>query len=124
MSSTGSSAKVKVRVFSLEKVHPQTLDELIKALESKQLPYPPRLTKYEIARIVAARAKQLAMGAKPLIDVSKLGTYDPVLIALEELRQGKLPFIIVRTLPDGRKIEIKLSDLQKLEREYNFAIEY
>jgi len=116
--------KAKVRIFSLEKNYPRTLEELIELLEKNKLPYPPRLTKYEVARIVAARAKQLAMGAKPLVDVSSLGTYDPVLIALEELRQGKLPFIVVRTLPDGRKIEIKVSELQRLERELGFAIEY
>ncbi len=118
------SERSRVRVFSLEKVYPRTIQDLIDLLEREKLPYPPRLTKYEIARIVAARAKQLAMGAKPMIDVSKLGIYDPVLIALEELRQGKLPFIVVRTLPDGRKIEIKVSELQRLEREFGFTIEY
>jgi DNA-directed RNA polymerase subunit K len=118
------SRRSKVQVFSLENVKLESIQELIEALEKKLLPYPPRLTKYEIARIVAARAKQLAMGAKPLIDVSKLNTRDPVIIALEELKQGKLPFIVVRTLPTGRKIEIKVQDLQKLEKEYGFGLPY
>ncbi len=118
------SRRSKVQVFNLENVKLESVQELIEALEKKLLPYPPRLTKYEIARIVAARAKQLAMGAKPLIDVSKLNTRDPVIIALEELKQGKLPFIIVRTLPTGRKIEIKVQDLQKLEKDYGFGLPY
>lgn len=100
------------------------IDQLIEDILKRKLPYPPRLTKYEIARIIAARAKQLAMGAKPLIDVSKLNTRDPVLIAFEEFKQGKLPFIIVRTLPSGRKIEISLSEMQKLEKKLGFSNYY
>ncbi len=125
MSSSSTTTKSsKVRVFNLEENFPKTIEELISALEKRSLPFPPRLTKYEIARIVAARAKQLAMGAKPMIDISNLGTYDPVIIALEELKQGKLPLIISRRLPTGRRIEIKVQDLQKLEREYDFGIPY
>ncbi len=116
--------KTKTMSFSLEKVHPQTIQELIESLEKGRLPYPPRLTKYEIARIVAARAKQLAMGAKPMIDTSNIGTYDPIIIALEELKQGKLPFVVVRTLPSGKRVEIRVPELQRLEREFNFATEY
>lgn len=101
-----------------------TITDLIDALAKKQIPYPPRLTKYEIARIVAARAKQLASGAKPLVDPKEVGSNDPVIIALAELREGKLPIVIVRTLPNGRRIEVKLKDLQKLEHELNFALPY
>lgn len=78
--------------------------------------YPPRLTRYEVARVVAARALQLAMGARPLIDVSALDNKDPVLIALEEFRQGKLNFSIIRQLPDGKTIKLELKDLMELEK--------
>ncbi len=88
---------------------------LKKALADRTL-YPPRLTKYEVARVVAARALQLAMGAQPLIDVSSLENKDPVLIALEEFRQGKLNFSIVRQLPDGKTIKLELKDLMELEK--------
>ncbi|MFN7105734.1 MAG: DNA-directed RNA polymerase subunit K [Pyrobaculum sp.] len=92
------------------------LAELLeKALIKREL-YPPRLSKYEIARVVGARATQLAMGAQPLVDIQQLGTTDPVLIALEELRQGMLDFIIVRELPDGRTIRINLRQLLELEK--------
>ncbi len=121
---SSSSRSSKVQVFRLEENFPKTIDDLISSLEKRILPYPPRLTKYEIARIVAARAKQLAMGAKPLIDISKLSTCDPVIIALEELKQGKLPLIINRKLFTGRRMEIRVQDLQKLEKEYDLGLPY
>ncbi|MFN3804244.1 MAG: DNA-directed RNA polymerase subunit K [Pyrobaculum sp.] len=88
---------------------------LEKALIKREL-YPPRLSKYEIARVVGARATQLAMGAQPLVDIQQLGTTDPVLIALEEIRQGMLDFIIVRELPDGWTVRISLRELLELEK--------
>ncbi len=62
---------------------------------------PKRLTKYERARIVAARALQLALGAYPFIDVSSLRTRDPVIIAERELEAGILPIMIRREKPNG-----------------------
>ncbi len=62
---------------------------------------PKRLTKYERARIIAARALQLALGAHPLIDISSLGTKDPVIIAEKELEEGVLPILIKREKPNG-----------------------
>ncbi len=96
-----------------------TINDLIKG----KLTYPPRITKYELARIVAARAKQLAMGAQPLINPQELGTFDPIDIAMEEIRRGGLlPFIIVRTLPNGKHVRIKLKDLLNLSREFDVKI--
>jgi len=61
---------------------------------------PPRLTRFEKARIVGARALQIAMGAPILIKPSKASS-NPIDIALEELERGVLPMTIRRTLPDG-----------------------
>lgn len=88
---------------------------LEKALVKREF-YPPRLTKYEVARIIGARAIQLAMGAQPLVDVQEIGTTDPVLIAMEELRRGLLDFIIVRESPDGKTVRIRLKELLELEK--------
>lgn len=98
----------------LEKTH-RLVQLLEKALEKRDF-YPPRLTKYEIARIVGARAMQLAMGAAPLVDIKEVGTTDPVIIAMEELRRGLLDFIVVRELPGGETIKIRLRDLLELEK--------
>jgi DNA-directed RNA polymerase subunit K len=61
-----------------------------------------KLTKYEKARIISTRALQLAMGAPPLIDLSKYnGPLDPISIAEEELRLKLLPITIRRRFPNG-----------------------
>ena len=95
---------------------------IINDLVKGKLTYPPRITKYELARVVAARAKQLAMGAQPLINPQELGTYDPIDIAIEEVRRGLLPFIIVRTLPNGKHLRIRLKDLLDLSRNFDVKV--
>jgi DNA-directed RNA polymerase subunit K/omega len=69
---------------------------------------PPRLTRFERARIVGARALQLAYGAPPLIKVMP-EMKDPIHIAAAELERGVLPIIIRRTLPDGTAQDIPLA---------------
>lgn len=98
----------------LERIN-KLVELLDKALIKREL-YPPRLTKYEVARIIGARAMQLAMGAEPLVDVHEVGTADPVLIAMEEFKRGLLDFIIVREFPDGRAIRIRLKEILELEK--------
>jgi DNA-directed RNA polymerase subunit K len=50
------------------------------------------LNKYELARLISARASQLFFGAPPLIKVSSDDTY--ISIAERELEQGVLPLSI------------------------------
>ncbi|MGA7469808.1 MAG: DNA-directed RNA polymerase subunit K [Halobacteriota archaeon] len=52
-----------------------------------------KLTRYERARIVGARALQISMGAPTLIESS---TADPIDMALEELKKGVIPITIKR----------------------------
>ena len=67
-----------------------------------------RITKFEKARVIGTRANLIAMGSKPMIDMTQFICSDPIKIALEELRQKKLPMIITREFPDGETKEIKL----------------
>ncbi|MCS7120306.1 MAG: DNA-directed RNA polymerase subunit K [Nitrososphaerota archaeon] len=67
----------------------------------KEIIGPPKLTRFEMARIVGARALQIAMGAPVLIKPSKKNA-SPIDIAIEELKRGVLPITIRRTLPDGK----------------------
>lgn len=66
-----------------------------------------KLTVYEIARIISARALQLAMGASSLIDISTLkeDQLNSISIAEEELKRGLLPITIRRRFPNG-KVEL------------------
>jgi len=59
---------------------------------------PKRLTRFERARIISARALQLSMGAPPLIDVSKVSEKDPIVIAEMELEEGVLPITVARKI--------------------------
>ena len=71
----------------------------------------PRLTKYEMVRLLGERIKQLTMGAKPLVKNIQDLTYDQ--IAMEELKLNMIPFKIKRPLPN-KKIEIwSISELNK-----------
>ncbi len=71
---------------------------------------PPKLTRFERARIAGARALQISLGAPILVEVPPKMT-DPVDIALIELKEGILPITIRRTLPDGTHQDIALQDL-------------
>jgi len=76
--------------------------------ERKILIGPPRLTRFEKARIVGARALQIAMGAPLLIDPSDAPSTS-IDIALRELENRILPITIRRTLPDGTYQDIPIN---------------
>jgi DNA-directed RNA polymerase subunit K len=54
-----------------------------------------RYTKYEKARIIGARALQIAMGAPVLIDTPE-GMADPIDIALLEFEKKVTPLTVIR----------------------------
>ncbi len=66
-----------------------------------------KLTKYERARLVGARALQIAMGAPLLLDLNEEDlekiNYNPIEIAKIELEKGILPITIKRPMP--KKVE-------------------
>jgi DNA-directed RNA polymerase I, II, and III subunit RPABC2 len=71
----------------------------------------PFLTKYEKTRVLGERAKQINGGAKPFIETGPT-IIDGYLIALAELEQRKIPFIIRRPLNNGGSEYWKLRDLE------------
>lgn len=79
------------------------IDELHKTL--------PFLTKYEKTRILGQRAKQINDGATPFVKVPE-GVIDGYLIAIKELEEKKIPFIIRRPLPNRGSEYWHLEDLQ------------
>jgi len=68
---------------------------------------PRKLTRFEKARVVGARALQIALGAPVLIEIDP-GSLSPIDIATEELEARALPISIRRTLPDGTSQNIPL----------------
>jgi len=62
--------------------------------------YQKELSRFEIARLIAARAIQIAMGAPIFVKLSKEDlekiNYDPTEIAWIELEKGVLPLVVKR----------------------------
>lgn len=80
-----------------------------------------RYSKYEIARILGARALQLSMNAPLLLKIDKETLekirYDPLKIAEMELRAGILPITVKRPLPQKMYIEDQEEELKKDTKE-------
>jgi len=72
----------------------------------------PILSKYEYSRVLGQRAAQIESGSKPYIEVDP-NIIDGYIIALQELREKKIPIIIRR--PIGKSFEYwRLKDLEIL----------
>ena len=71
----------------------------------------PMMTKYEKTRILGQRAKQINDGASPFVKVPE-GVIDGYLIALKELEEKKIPFIIRRPLPNRGSEYWMVEDLE------------
>jgi hypothetical protein len=73
----------------------------------------PFITRYEKARILGERAKQINSGAKPFVDLEP-NVIDGYVIALKEFEEKKIPFIIKRPLPNGGVEYWRFEDLEVL----------
>lgn len=74
----------------------------------------PIMSKYEIARILGVRTKQINSGASIYVKTSE-NIIDGYYIALQELKEKKIPFIIRRPIPGGKSEYWNVSDLELLE---------
>jgi len=73
----------------------------------------PFLTKYEKARILGQRAKQIETGSRPFVNVPE-NVIDSYVIAELELQQKRIPFIIRRPIPGGACEYWNLKDLEMI----------
>jgi DNA-directed RNA polymerase I, II, and III subunit RPABC2 len=73
----------------------------------------PYLTKYEKARILGQRAKQINSGALPFVKVPE-NVIDGYIIAELELKEKRIPFIIRRPLPNGGSEYWSIKDLEDI----------
>ena len=62
-----------------------------------------RLTRFEVARLVGARALQISLGAPVLVKTDEI---DPIKIAKLEFRQKIIPITIKRRLPSGEEMVV------------------
>jgi DNA-directed RNA polymerase subunit K/omega len=73
----------------------------------------PFLTKYERARILGQRAKQIESGSEPFVNIPE-SVIDGHIIAEIELKQKRIPFIIRRPLPNGSFEYCHFRDLENI----------
>lgn len=103
----------------LNKYHTDKLfisnNEIQKACTMTQKDTQDWLSRFEIARILSFRTRQLIEGAEPYINnVDHLSEYE---IAKQEMTNKKLPFILKRPLPNGTFVYRKLHQLDILTSE-------
>jgi len=96
-------------VESLSKVVRDDEGNIIDPLHRTQ----PFITKYEKARILGERAKQINAGSRPFVAIDE-SVIDGYLIALKEFEEKKIPFIVKRPMPNGGCEYWKLQDLEIL----------
>ena len=96
-------------VLNLSKVVRDIKNNIIDDLH-KTLPF---LTKYEKTKILGQRAKQINNGAKIFVK-SDENIIDGYLIAIMELEQKRIPFIIRRPVPGGACEYWKVADLENI----------
>ena len=73
----------------------------------------PFITKFEKAKILGERAKQINAGAQPMVQIED-EILDGYLIALKEYEERKIPMIIRRPLPNGGSEYWRFADLELL----------
>lgn len=80
-----------------------------------------QFTKYETARILGARALQIAMDAPLLLKIPeeelKIMKYDAIKIAEKELNEDVLPISIDRPMPDRREEKLRAIKVEKINDE-------
>tara|TARA_Y100000310_G_scaffold342688_1_gene446935 strand:+ start:4105 stop:4311 length:207 start_codon:yes stop_codon:yes gene_type:complete len=66
-----------------------------------------KITRFERARIISARALQLALGAPPLIKPTNEST--PYILAKTEFEDKVLPLSVLRRFPNGKVAVLDLN---------------
>jgi len=85
-------------------------DDITKYVPSEQRQSKPVMTKYERVRILGERARQISLGAKPMM--KNTNNMDPKEIARAELNAGMIPFFIERIIPGGKIERWRVAELK------------
>jgi DNA-directed RNA polymerase subunit K/omega len=100
----------------------QPFDECGKVLSSLDKPKVSKLlmTKYEFDLIISSRTTQIALGAIPFVEIKDniKSNMDLRKIAIEELKQNKIPYIIKRPLPNNKYEFVRIKDLNLVAVKY------
>ena len=78
------------------------------------------MTKYEFDAIVSLRTTQISMGAIPFVDIVDeiKSNIDLRKVAIQELKENKIPYLIKRPLPNNKYEYIRIRDLNMAAVKY------
>jgi len=73
------------------------------------------MTKYEFTSMISLRTMHLSKGAPPLVDLPAdfriRGNMELRSVALRELREGRLPYIVRRMMPNGKPEYLRIAEM-------------
>ena len=100
----------------MQKAKTNTFEDYNKIMASldKEKVSKPIMTKYEFNQIISSRANQLSLGSIPFVDCKDLNIKSNMQlrkVALQELTEGKLPYILKRPLPNNKFEYFRIRDL-------------
>jgi DNA-directed RNA polymerase subunit K/omega len=95
---------------TVSKMIVENYHDIIKAYDPEKNTTRNILTKYEKVKIIGLRMEQLQRGAQPCVEYDP-NNFAPHTIATQELMERKIPFMVCRTLPNGRKEYWRLDDM-------------
>jgi DNA-directed RNA polymerase subunit K/omega len=68
------------------------------------------MSRFERCKIIGMRLEQISRCMPPLVDTTGLNTIEE--IVKEELLQRRIPYIITRAMPNGKKEYWRVSDME------------
>ena len=87
----------------------------VRSVNTSEYRSSPVMTKYEYNQIISLRVTHLANGAIPFVqmpeDMKVTSNMELRRIALMELREGKLPYLVKRTMPNNKIEYWKIKDM-------------
>ena len=96
-------------------IHIQDDYSKIKNLDISKNTTIPWMTKYELNALISLRTLHIARGAPPMIDLAENFSVNTNMelrkVAIQELKEKRLPYIIKRPLPNGKHEYWPVSDL-------------
>ena len=87
----------------------EDFDDAMRGYDTSKYTTRNMMTKYEKAKIIGMRLEQLTRGAPTLVDDKNCKSIRDVV--MKELEEKKLPFVIVRQIPNGKKEYWRVADL-------------
>lgn len=115
--SSGSTATASCQAASIVQSQHPSYTDIISSYNPALNHTPCEMTKFELAQVVGLRMEQLVRNAPAFVDVDDILTIKAPLneklmrIAMRELSQKKMPFMICRMLPGGGKEYWRLADM-------------